>query len=187
MDWMVTVPKKTDWDGWLAILEKAERDGGSLPWHCKSRPQCEKGDRCFIVFDGKVRGWLRVKMRKYIGGPWRSEVTDSQQKPGWYLALSAPFNAEEGPEYKGFPGIVRYFPAGYSFEDSMENCSGKTVIILTGKTYELRHDIRARGFSWDADRKVWTKAVDADAIAGYRESCQNEWKGVEVKVAGVIA
>lgn len=73
MDVVVTVPKSFGLDRWIA-----EGDAAGEPWSGKlwdfyiggMRPDCYTGDRVYVVYNGKLRGYaplVRLRWKRYSG------------------------------------------------------------------------------------------------------------------------
>lgn len=109
IDIAVTWPKTRPLGSYYAELERARRNGQLINYRLSARPR-SKPQRCYMVYDGKVRCWSPVKAIL-----WRSETevrrVDGQGfwPAGWYL-VREPFYAElaHPVAMKGFQGF-RYF------------------------------------------------------------------------------
>ncbi len=49
---------------------------------------------------------------------------------------------------------------GVNFEEEYDD-DGRTVLVATGKTLQKKDILKANGFRWDVERKVWYKFLDA--------------------------
>jgi len=108
MDWVVTIPKTTKWSEYLRELD-AVKDG-SLMMNYKTRyfpKDMTPGDRCFIVWNGRVRGWMSIVNLAELK-EWKCQTTGTTWLAGKYIQRSGPFHCVDGPEMKGFRGIRRY-------------------------------------------------------------------------------
>lgn len=120
-DWIITVPKTTDWEQYKKELKTvADDDKASLffkvPPHFKA---AQKNDRCFIVHNGEIRGFHLVK------GVVKREAffcstTGDQWPKGTYIERAGSFYSSEyyytwkfddKLKMKGFQGI-RSFAEG---------------------------------------------------------------------------
>jgi len=109
IDWIVTVPKTTRWDDYEAELI-AVADGKSfINYRTRYFPKdmCG-GHRCFTVWNGRVRGWMKIVGLWYCQRSWVCETTGAVWQPGEYIQRSGPFYTVEGPEMKGFRGVRKY-------------------------------------------------------------------------------
>ena len=108
-DWIVTVPKTVRWEDYR--LEMAAVDDRSQVMNYRlARPPrgVAEGDRCFVVWDGRVRGWMEVVGGHSADQDWRCTTTGTVWPAGTYLQRSGPFHEVDGPEMVGFRGIRRY-------------------------------------------------------------------------------
>jgi len=107
-DWAITVPKDVNWEDYQEELIEVE-DGSSvmnyrLPFNCKAN----SGDRCFVVHNGKVRGWQEIVGVEHHPAGFTCSTTGKQWPAGFYLQRSGKFHPVDGPEMKGFRGIRRF-------------------------------------------------------------------------------
>lgn len=106
-DWIVTVPKKTDWDAYVReVNEAADRDEVCL-YRLPNKVGIQEGDRLFITYNGKVRGWQAVTNFSKRDG-FRCTTTGNWFSQGWYIERSGSFNEIDGPSYPGFRGIRKF-------------------------------------------------------------------------------
>jgi len=105
-DWVVTIPKVYKWKDYQKELD-AVRDGKSvINYKVRAFPQDMKiGDRCFIVYDGKVRGWMRIVGMKKFDREWFCQTTGHAWPAGKYIQRSGRFFKVDGPEMRGFRGV----------------------------------------------------------------------------------
>lgn len=108
-DWVITVPKTVAWNDYERELAMVA-DGNAemrfkVPPHFKS---AKSGDRCFVVHDGQVRGWMEVTGLEKFDKPWQCSTTGTEWPAGTYLKRSGPFHPVEGKPMRGFQGIRRY-------------------------------------------------------------------------------
>jgi hypothetical protein len=109
MDWVLTIPKTTKWVDYEKEL--AAVADGSQVMNYRSRyipKEMSEGDRCYLVHDGKVRGWMNVVGMVDMESPWTCSTTGQQWPAGKYIQRSGPFHRVDGPEMKGFRGIRKY-------------------------------------------------------------------------------
>lgn len=109
MDWVLTIPKTTKWSEYEKELA-AVADGNSvLNYKTRYIPKgMSEGDRCFLVHDGQVRGWMPI-----VGIIERKEgfqclTTKKWWPAGKYIQRSGKFTKVDGPKMKGFRGIRKY-------------------------------------------------------------------------------
>lgn len=108
-DWAVTIPKTTSWDSYQREL--ATVADGSQVMNYKTRyipKEMKKGDRCFIVHDGRVRGWMKITGLEDRDKPWVCSTTGKTWPPGKYIQRSGAFHKVDGPPMTGFRGIRKF-------------------------------------------------------------------------------
>ncbi len=99
-DVVVTVPKKFGLDTWIA-----EGDPAGEPWSGQEwdfylgsiRPNIQAGDRVYVVYDGKLRGFAPLRRLTYgnIGGTFRYSLVRGGD------AVAVTIN-EHIPGFRGF-------------------------------------------------------------------------------------
>lgn len=109
MDWVVTVPKTTSWSDYEQEL-KAVVDGDQIMnYRVHLFPkEMRVGDRCFVVHDGSVRGWMTIVGLVSSPKPWRCTTTGHVWPEGNYIQRSGVFHPMKGLEMKGFQGIRKF-------------------------------------------------------------------------------
>lgn len=107
MDWVVTVPKSTDWSTYQKELDAVKDGVYQMNYRLPHIPKgMSVGDRCFIVYDGFVRGSMKVVGINYLPKPWTCTTTGYVWQPGWYVARSGVFTVcDPLIPMKGFRGI----------------------------------------------------------------------------------
>lgn len=107
MHYIVTVPKTIKWVDWLAELEDANARNLLVNYRIPHRVDPVLGSRCYIVWNGRIRGWLSIvgckKREAFV-----CESTGRQWPEGWYLIRVPPFYPWAGPRMRGFQGIRLY-------------------------------------------------------------------------------
>jgi hypothetical protein len=109
MDWVITVPKTTKWEEYMKEVESVA-GGGYLNYRLSrtSKIKVMDGDRCFVAWDGQVRGWMKV-VGVYFKMGFVCEVTKRRWPSGQYLVRAGKWHpVEDGHPMKGFRGIRRY-------------------------------------------------------------------------------
>lgn len=109
MDWVVTVPKTISWSEYQNEIDSVS--DGNLVMNYKTRyfpKEMQKGDRCFVVWNGKVRGWMEIVGLKELSQSWKCRTTGKIWPAGKYIQRSGPFVEVDGPEMIGFRGIRQY-------------------------------------------------------------------------------
>jgi len=110
--WLITIPKTVSWSDYKKELATVA-DGSSV-MNYKSRyiPKGMKvGDRCYLVWDGRVRGWMKITGIEDRTKPWTCTTTGNQWPAGKYIQRSGPFHKVDGPEYTGFRGVREFNPS----------------------------------------------------------------------------
>jgi len=109
MDWLITIPKTVSWDDYKREL--AAVADGSMVMNYKTRyfpKEMTKGDRCFVLWNGKVRGWMKIVDLRESDTEWTCQTTGARWPAGKYIQRSGPFHEVIGEEMTGFRGIRRY-------------------------------------------------------------------------------
>ena len=109
MNWILTIPKTTSWQDYLREIETV-RDGSSvMNYGVRHFPKdMRPGDRCYLVWNGRVRGWMKIVNLHRADNFWQCSTTGIQWPPGNYIQRSGPFHPMDGPEMRGFQGVRRY-------------------------------------------------------------------------------
>ena len=109
MDWVVTLPKKVEWSAYTKELQAVADDSRVMNFRVPHIPrEMQNGDRCFVVWRGKVRGWMSVVGTRISGEPWTCTSTGTQWPAGKYIMRSGKFHEVDGPDMRGFQGIRKY-------------------------------------------------------------------------------
>jgi hypothetical protein len=107
-DWVITVPKTISWDTWLSELSHARNVGEFMNYRLPRRIRAVKGDRCFVVYDGAIRGWMPVKGVVHMPDGFMCSTTGRVWPEGCYLVRWPSFHhVKDCPPMKGFQGIRR--------------------------------------------------------------------------------
>ncbi len=112
LDWVVTLPQHIEWADYERELA-AVRDGTrALNYRLARAPrELRAGDRCFLVWRGRVRGWMEVIGEVTHAQGFVCGSTGQRWAPGTYLQRSGEFHPVAGPALRGFQGIRRFRPA----------------------------------------------------------------------------
>lgn len=107
-DWLVTLPKTINWTAWSSEINHARTVGAyahfRIPGTYKNGPI--GGDRCFIVYDGAIRGWMPIVGVSHFQHGFVCSATGIPWSPGYYLTRLPQFNAIKGwHPMKGFRGL----------------------------------------------------------------------------------
>jgi hypothetical protein len=80
-----------------------------MNYHTRYIPQeMESGDRCFLVHDGRVQGWMQIMGLVDSPIPWTCTTTGRRWPAGKYIQRSGPFHRVEGPAMTGFRGVLKF-------------------------------------------------------------------------------
>lgn len=105
MDWVITIPKTVGWEDYQKELKAVQDYGSKMYYRVQYFPRgMATRDRIFVVWNNRIRGWMRL-----VGMEYKRGFVCSVTKRGWpegnYLVRSGPFHEVDGPEMKGFRGI----------------------------------------------------------------------------------
>lgn len=111
MDIVVTWPQDRHFAEYMRAIERARVLNQWVNFRVAKKPKkLNKGDRCYQVYDGKVRGWMTVWGVEERG---ENEVldphTEKYWRPGIYVMRVPNWHSlEDQPEMRGFQGF-RYW------------------------------------------------------------------------------
>jgi len=109
MDWILTIPKTTRWEDYQRELDAVADGRDRMNYRTRYFPkEMQVGDRCFLVWNGRVRGWMEVVGLVDAVKPWQCTTTGRMWPPGKYIQRSGPFHEVCGPEMTGFRGVRKY-------------------------------------------------------------------------------
>ena len=109
MNTIITLPSKIKWEDYEKELDKVKNFEENMFFKVPTKPkQLNIGDKCYLVHQGFVKGWMQVM------GIWKIEfdctTTGKKWPAGIYIARSGPFHELKTPiPMKGFQGY-RYAP-----------------------------------------------------------------------------
>lgn len=105
-DWLITVPKTIVWSDYKKELDAVADGSQVMNYRVRYIPKdMVVGDRCFIVYDGRVRGWMEIVGLQTADKAWQCTTTGDFWPAGKYIQRSGPFNEVDGPEMLGFRGV----------------------------------------------------------------------------------
>lgn len=111
MNWLITIPKTVSWKDYQRELQTVADGTSDMNYRTRYIPKgMQVGDRCYVVWDGQVRGWMAISGVVERKAPWVCTTTGAVWPPGCYVQRSGAFHPVEGPAYQGFRGIRRYDP-----------------------------------------------------------------------------
>jgi hypothetical protein len=108
MDWVITIPKTIKWEDYQKEIDAVKDGRRAMRYRLPFRINANKGDRCFVVWNGKVRGWMEIIRSFSSPNMFVCGTTGKAWPPGYYLERSGPFHSVDGPEMKGFRGVRRF-------------------------------------------------------------------------------
>jgi hypothetical protein len=109
MDWVITLPRTVDWEEYEKELAAVADGKAVLNYRVRGFPKDMKPrDRCFLVWKGQVRGWMRITGLVDAVVPWKCEVTYRKWPAGKYIQRSGEFHRINGPKMVGFRGVRKY-------------------------------------------------------------------------------
>lgn len=111
MDWIVTIPQQVEWETYREEIIAVSDWKSEMMYRVPFKPKALPGDRCYVVWRGKVRGWMSVVNTLHWPEGFVCSTTGKKWPPGYYICRSGPFHAVDGPEMKGFQGIRRFQPS----------------------------------------------------------------------------
>lgn len=108
-DWMITIPKKVDWEQYLQELKDSHDNGDVANFRVANFPKkMRPGDKCYIVHDGELKGWTEVLATKHWPEGFRCTSTGHEWPPGKYIQRSCDFQPlYQTMKIKGFQGVRR--------------------------------------------------------------------------------
>jgi len=106
-DWIITIPKTIKWQDYEKELEAVFTGGGVLSYRLPFKVNASPGDRCYVVWNGRVRGWMEIVGPVQWTNGFTCEITGKLWPPGWFLNRAGKFHKVDGPAMKGFRGIRR--------------------------------------------------------------------------------
>lgn len=109
-DIIVTVPKSVSWDDYLKELEAVKDGSQTMYFKVPTLPvESEIGRKCYIVHDGRVRGFMIIVEMRIIPCAWRCSTTGKVWDAGSYIGRSGPFyQLTNQHRMRGFQGF-RYY------------------------------------------------------------------------------
>jgi predicted RNA-binding protein with PUA-like domain len=109
MSWVITIPKTTPWAEYQKELDDVA--DGSMVMNYRTRyfpGEMKPGDKCYLVHDGRVRGWMAIVGLVDAKSDWRCETTGKVWPAGKYIQRSGEFHKVDGPEMTGFRGVRKF-------------------------------------------------------------------------------
>lgn len=116
MNLIITWPKTRTLESYVEECAKAHELGQSINFRLPNKPRVIVdllGQRCYVVYDGLVRGWHKITEITWRGEGVVKDRDGSNWPPGWYVVrdpLYFPWMDAPVP-MRGFQGI-RYAREG---------------------------------------------------------------------------
>lgn len=113
MDWIITLPQKVRWGDYEKELACVRSGEQQMFYRLPHIPKgLDVNDRCFIVWRGAVRGWMRISGFTRYSPPFTCTTTGVRWPEGAYLIRKGEFHLPLRDHWvRGFRGI-RKFPEG---------------------------------------------------------------------------
>lgn len=107
----ITLPKSVKWSDYEKELAKVADGSEEINFRISSKPtKVDVGDRCYVVYDGYVRGWMTIT--DISEKEFRCTTTQKEWNKGWFVSRSGKFHYLDKPyPMKGFQGY-RYVREG---------------------------------------------------------------------------
>lgn len=109
MNWVITIPKTVKWSDYQKEL--ATVADGSVVMNYRTRyfpKEMKAGDHCYIVHDGRVRGWMKIINLIEKSDAWVCSTTGGWWPSGRYIQRTGEFNPVDGPAMTGFRGVRKF-------------------------------------------------------------------------------
>lgn len=108
-DWIITVPKTVSWEDYERELTAVLDRTSVLNYRVHRVPKALRiGDRCYVVWQGRVRGWMEIVGIADHADGFVCQTTGAYWRPGVYIQRAGDFHPVAGPEMTGFQGIRSY-------------------------------------------------------------------------------
>jgi len=107
--WVLTIPKTTPWSEYQRELAAVADGSQVMNYRTQYFPKGMKPkDRCYLVHDGRVRGWMVIVGLVDSPKEWTCTTTGKRWPAGKYIQRSGKFHPVDGPEMTGFRGVRRF-------------------------------------------------------------------------------
>lgn len=123
-DIVITIPKSINWEDYSKELKAAE-NGEILNFKVNNFPKTKKGNKCYIVHNGTVKGFM------HISGLSEKEfkcTTTGKIWKGKFIERTGKFHEVEPIEMKGFQGF-RYFNNTLTESKNMKQNKTKALFL----------------------------------------------------------
>lgn len=100
-DILITIPKSVDWSVYQLELDAAAA-GSTMNFKVPNFPKVNPGDRCYVVYNGFVRGWMQVTGLKH--DDFVCDTTGDRWS-GKFVQRSGHFHPVKHEQVTGFQGF----------------------------------------------------------------------------------
>lgn len=100
MNIAITIPQKIPWKEYEKELRAAE-NGSILNYKVRSFPKVEVGAKCYIVYKGIVKGWMKIT--GFSEKEFTCDITGKHWK-GKFVERAGKFHAVKPTPMAGFRG-----------------------------------------------------------------------------------
>lgn len=114
--WLLELPFTFfGWKGYRRRFRKLTKGAWGVYNHpCSKFPEdLQAGDRCYFLYDGRVRGWMRIVGHVQSTNPWVCSSTQKQMPAGCFLQTAGSLNEiEDGQRLRllGRGGVRPFTP-----------------------------------------------------------------------------
>lgn len=106
MDWIITLPQRVEWLDYERELAAVTDRTSVLNYRVHRAPKAMRpGDRCFLVWRGRVRGWMEIVGVVEHPQGFTCQTTGVYWRPGIYIQRAGEFHLIDGPVMLGFRGV----------------------------------------------------------------------------------
>lgn len=104
-DIILTWPKSRSLESYLREVRRAHSEGLVVNFRVRHAPDVTEGDRCYMVHDGVVRGWMKI-----LGVQESSRVIDpiTQRSMSGLFVVREPLWHPMDPPLRRMPGFRGY-------------------------------------------------------------------------------
>ncbi len=101
-DIVITIPKTINWEDYEKELDVVKDYSSVMNFKVNSFPQTAIGSKCYLVYNGEVRGWMEI-----VGMSEKrfTCTTTGKEWAGKFIERSGPFHKVTPIPMKGFQGF----------------------------------------------------------------------------------
>lgn len=111
---------------------------------------------------GISEGKIDKSSRRYMPATYRAEVLEAKDIGNGKLELSAaePYSEETSHTSGRWTQVKKYkLKAGADEHRNFFGINWENVKSVSGQTFNIKDEIKKRGFKWDGQNKIWVKSV----------------------------